>query len=104
MRRSQASPGQPTRRSQAAPTALGALRGAQPAARSPRLGARQGRRGSKGGGKSSLDSVSDVDRNPVQDIFSCLKLLLNQDKFLPVRFFYASLQNHFFGVFSFFAV
>ena len=43
--------------------------------------------GSQGGGKSSLDSVSDVDRHPVRDIFSCLELLHDEDRLLPVRLF-----------------
>ena len=40
-----------------------------------------------GRGKSSVDPVSDVDRHPEWDFFSCLKVLLYQGKLLPVRLF-----------------
>ena len=43
--------------------------------------------GSQGGGKSSVDPVSDVDRHPEWDFFSCLKLLLYQGKLLLVHLF-----------------
>ena len=40
-----------------------------------------------GRGKSSVDPVSDVDRHPEWDFFSCLKVLLYYAKLLPVRLF-----------------
>ena len=40
-----------------------------------------------GRGKSSVDPVSDVDRHPEWDFFSCLKLLLYQGKLFLVHLF-----------------